>query len=340
MKNNTSQNESLLAQVGERVSEILANTPTQSEFLNKKRIVKVAAGFTFETEEANIEEAEKLLKRTMANAENYSKKRTAFENDLQKKGVPTPIAFLPVKMFNDICLKFDLVRLSFLPNSKKVRTGVSVAEMNHFFTLSKAVKTTEILLGLAAFVSGMLFFGVGSLLSAGGVLTVTVAVMVFFRMAAGWVKKKEVKKNLVSLCFPGGAYGSEVPVTVNIPDLPSEFAPIMAKINTLQLYTAVHNSAISIDFEEVETYVKQYQRDEELKEKEARRLAREAWWQRRIEAYRNSHWYQLWNDPVVYSLDESKTVVAVHFQFGNFPKEKEFIEYIQKLNTADIAEYL
>lgn len=317
----------------ERVDTLIderANNIEHSKTLvsnSTKRVLM--AGFSFE--EATLPPTEVAEKATQVKnkAVDYLKRKLYFATELNSAGISYK-AILPTKLFNQLCKEFGLIRFEYFNEEGKVCTNKTRAQIHERLGIGTFLPAAILCLIAVS-------FGIAYAYAMGTVATIALAIVAVGAGFSIWrlnVTRMGHSPKFIQWLFGEVSTKNSNPAVLALfPPLPKELAPIMQSLKPLhqkgRLFTAALPEAVKVQIGSVISLAE----GAAVTEKIARKAEEAAIAEERAERIRQ----RLINEePIVYSLSADGNLVAAHFQFGEFPREKEFMERIQSITDAEL----
>lgn len=323
------------AQVADIVDEKLDTLqPTQHVFLKHAKKKKVfRAGFIVSGTDEDSMVSDTQMRAIEVNLNQYKSDRATFEQALSANGIK-PIGILPTKFFQQLCHEFGLVRFEHFGKEGHVPIEAKEEVVKKIFGVST-------ILFLVPFALALIPAGILFVLNAHVLVVFGAAIVLWFAstlLIHVFQTKKRASK-LVKKLWPSGATqgwkDNPLKARIILPPLTKEAEAAMETLEPItdKLCTAAIPDAIKID-----TGLIIRQLDERAGERSKVIEDRLEVERAHAKEQRRTFWRALFDpgDPVCYSANESGTATAVYFQFGEFPREKEFIARVKEISDAEL----
>ena len=335
----------LMVQVGELVTQRITDLPTSQTVVPKSIKRTLMAGFAVDQEVLSPQDAQRIVNDTHEKAGRYTNDQLAFASALKQIDVAYK-TILPVKLFNQLCKEFGLIRFEEFTPEGEVYISRTKDELKKKFGYTSFLPVSILLSAVIAGIGGYLGFGLTWPTFVVAIAAATIAVLINRHVIKSFGKNpKFISWLFGELSISGKGHMTVQPVC---PKLPDELGPVMktllpiakkGKLFTAALPEAVYVDTLTflkkVDGEAEKTKQARVALDDE-RNKEMERLAEEKREQRR------EFWRMLLaeDEPISYSRNEKGNLIAVHFQFGDFPREKEFMQRIENITDYELFSYI
>jgi hypothetical protein len=328
------ENSVLVERVDTLIDERVSNIETSQTLVSRGTKRVLMAGFSVNDTVLSPDEASRFAADTRKKAYDYKARRDQFALALQGAQIPYK-AILPRKLFEQLCREFGLIRFEHFDKNGTVSTSKTSAQIHRKLgigTLLPIAIITGFLVGVAcnALLVGMSI--VGALVT--GTIGAAVGIGGWYFYAHNLVAKPSFIQWIFGEATRIQTSSRVLPI---FPPLPVELVPVLHSLKPLhdqnRLFTAALPEAVKLELMPLITLAEGSAATEKIT-----RSAEETAHMETLEQERQERIRQRIRDeePIVFSHSYDEKMVAAHFQFGNFPKEKEFMQRIESITDAEL----
>lgn len=323
----------LIERVDTLIEDRITNIDASTTLIPKETKRVLMAGFSMSDTVLPPKEAAELIAATKNKAHAYKARRDQFAAALEGTNISYK-AILPTKLFNQLCKEFGLIRFEHFDADGKVHTNRTRTEMHQRLgigtILPAMVFACLAIGGLAAFLLGIGLWGV--------IATATITSLIGFGAWRLNVERMGSNPKFIQWLFGDVSTKNKRPSVLAIfPALPTELTSILKSLQPLheqgRLFTAALPDAVKVQMKSIIELAESSASDEKVMRSATEAAQAEELAQERAERIRQR---MLNEEPIVYSLSSDQTMVAAHFQFGEFPREKEFMQRIENISDAEL----
>ena len=332
--------EPLMVKVGELVTQRIKDLPTSKTVVPKSIRRTLMAGFAVEQDEMEPKDAQRIVNETNQKAGRFTSDRAQFDGALEQIGASYK-TILPVKLFNQLCKEFGLIRFETFTQSGDVYISRTKDEIRKKFGYTSFLPLSIVSAAIFTGLIGYVVFGLSWPTFVAVIAGAGIAAVINYKVIEAFGKNPK----FISWLF--GEVSIERSDCMKIqpifPELPEELKPVMKTLIPLsakgKLFTAALPEAVKVDtlhiMKNMDGVIEEELKHRTEADNEKARLMDEA---------RKERWRKflasLNEEPITYSKNEKGNLIAVHFQFGDFPREKEFMERIENITDYELFSYI